>query len=90
MHDPETREQYEYRVITPSRAEGPARVADFELCAIFSLAAAGPDRGTASYDSRYGIWNEHDAGRSCDTVTVQLVGKKTPSAGELPLATPTR
>lgn len=85
MHDPETGVPYEYRVMTLSRAEGPARVADFELCAIFSLAAAGPDQGTAPDDRRYEIWSDHDAGRSCDSVTVQLVGRKSlpsPASGQ--------
>jgi hypothetical protein len=79
MRDPETRRQYEYRIVTPSRVEGPARVGEFELCATFSLASMGPDEEMGSYDNRYAIWNEHDVGRSCDTVTVQLVGKQAPA-----------
>ena len=79
MLDPETRKEYEYRIVTPSRVTGPARVAEFELCATFSLASSGTGRGTNSYDNRYAIWNEHGAGRSCDVVTVQLVGKKSPA-----------
>jgi hypothetical protein len=79
MRDPETRKAYEYRIVTPSRAEGPATLADFELCASFSLASAGQLSGRAIPGERYPIWSEHGAGRSCDIVTVQLVGKVPPS-----------
>ncbi len=75
MQDPETKEDYGYRVVTPSRMEGAGRVGEFELCATFSLAADGPTEGTTEYP--YGgagaaIWNEHEAGRDCDTVMAQL------------------
>lgn len=79
MRDPETRKAYEYRIVTPSRAEGPATLADFELCATFSLASAGQRSGRAIPGERYPIWSEHGAGRSCDIVTVQLVGKVPPA-----------
>jgi hypothetical protein len=80
MRDPETGNEYAYRIVTPTRAEGLARVAEFELCATFSLASAGTDREAGPYGGRQLIWSEHGAGRSCDTVTVQLVGKTTPPA----------
>jgi len=79
MRDPETRKAYEYRIVTPSRAEGPATLADFELCASFSLASASERSGPAIHGERYRIWSEHGAGRSCDIVTVQLVGKAPPA-----------
>lgn len=82
--DPETGDVYEYRIVTPSRVEGSATLADFELCATFSMAspvdvAERPIRG-----DRHPIWSEHDAGRSCDTVTVQLVGKRAAEAAAAP------
>jgi hypothetical protein len=79
MRDPETRQAYEYRIVTRSRAEGPATLADFELCASFSLASPGELSGRAIHGERYPIWSEHGAGRSCDIVTVQLVGKVPPA-----------
>jgi prepilin signal peptidase PulO-like enzyme (type II secretory pathway) len=69
MRDPETGQAYAYRIVTPSREQGPARVGEFELCADFSLASAGE----AEAEGRRGtIWNVHGAGRDCDTVTAQL------------------
>lgn len=83
MEDPETRAEYEYRVVTAAREQGPARVGEFELCATFALASAGQGRGSGSYERTNTIWMEHGAGRSCDTVTVQLVGRKaTESSGD--------
>jgi len=79
MRDPETRQTYEYRIVTPSRAEGPATLADFELCASFSLASASERSRPAIPGERYRIWSEHGVGRSCDIVTVQLVGKVPPA-----------
>ncbi|MFZ0106562.1 MAG: hypothetical protein WAK92_06845, partial [Thiobacillus sp.] len=79
MRDPETRQAYEYRIVTASRSEGPATLADFELCANFSLASTGERSGRAIRGERYRIWSEHEAGRSCDMVTVQLVGKAPPA-----------
>lgn len=79
MLDPETMQAYEYRIVTPSRPQGPAQVGDFELCATFSLASAGPDAEARYLDRRIAVWSEHGAGRSCDSVTVQLVGKAAPS-----------
>lgn len=75
MRDPETSGEYEYRIVTSSRMQGPARVAEFELCASFALASSGTDGEFGPYSARGRVWDEHDAGRSCDIVTVQLVGK---------------
>lgn len=73
MQDPETGDEYGYRVVTPSRIEGAGRVGEFELCATFALASSGPvDQTEYPYGGSNAIWNEHDAGRDCDTVTTQL------------------
>lgn len=71
MNDPETSSPYEYRVVTPSMTQGAARIGQFELCADFALAsdAAAIPPG---YGAR-GVWLEHAAGRSCDTVSAQLL-----------------
>lgn len=79
MKDPETQQEYEYRIVTPSRIQGAAQVGEFELCAIFSLASGGPGSETGYADRGIAIWSEHGAGRSCDTVTAQLVGKAAPT-----------
>ena len=71
MRDPETSAEYGYRIVTPSRMQGAARVGEFELCATFSLPSSGTD-GSAPYGDSAAIWNEHGAGRDCDTVTAQL------------------
>lgn len=68
MHDPETGQVYVYRIVVPSREQGPARLGEFELCADFSLASTG-DAGAMR---RTTIWNTHGAGTECDTVAVQL------------------
>lgn len=78
MQDPETRQAYAYRIVTPSRIQGPARVGEFELCANFSLVSAGYDSEAETAVGRMTLWSEHGAGRSCDTVTVQLVEKTAP------------
>jgi membrane protein YqaA with SNARE-associated domain len=72
MQDPETKATYSYRVVTPSRMDGAARVGEFELCATFSLASQDGATGMAGYGSDP-LWSEHSAGISCDTVTAQLV-----------------
>lgn len=71
MKDPETFAPYEYRVVTPSMAQGAARVGQFELCANFALAsdASTPRMGYGMT----GVWYEHGSGRSCDTVSAQLL-----------------
>jgi hypothetical protein len=76
MQDPETKRGYTYRIVTPSRIQGPARVGEFELCASFSLASAGYRSEAGTDDGGVTIWNAHGAGLSCDTVSVQL-GEKT-------------
>lgn len=72
MRDPETGDEYGYRVVAASRAQGAGRVGEFELCATFSL----PSSGSAGMDSYPGgtgaIWDEHDAGTECDAVVTQL------------------
>ncbi len=80
MADPETKKQYEYRIVTSSRSQGDAKVGEFELCATFSLASEGPDREIREAHKRLvGIWGEHGAGRSCNTAIAQLVGKAAPT-----------
>ena len=75
MKDPETKQEYAYRIVTPARTQGAAQVGEFELCASFALASDGAGSETGYGDRATAIWGEHGAGRSCDTVTVQLVGK---------------
>ena len=77
MQDPQTKQGYAYRIVTPSRIQGPARIGEFELCAAFSLASAGYDSEAGTDDGSVTIWNAHGAGPSCDTVTAQLGEKKT-------------
>lgn len=76
MQDPETKSQYEYRIVTSSRDQGPAKVGEFELCATFALASKGEGLDADYYVRSNSLWMDHPAGRSCDTVTVQLVGRK--------------
>lgn len=72
MNDPETLEQYDYRVVTPSMTQGAGRVGQFELCATFTLATdvSVPRSG---YGMTTGVWYEHTAGRNCNTVSTQLM-----------------
>lgn len=71
MQDPETAASYEYRVVTPSRVEGSARVGEFELCAIFAFASeVNADLSGYANNS---VWNGHSAGKSCDTMKAQLL-----------------
>lgn len=72
MQDPETSGNYPYRIVTPSRSEGAARVGEFELCADFALASDGLSQGRYAMAPDT-VWYEHGAGRSCDTVTAQLM-----------------
>jgi type II secretory pathway pseudopilin PulG len=69
MQDPETEELYGYRVVTPSRTQGVARIGEFELCATFALPAS---TNPGMYGDKAAIRNEHGAGLDCDTVTTQL------------------
>jgi len=70
--DPETREQYGYRVITPSAKHGDSLVGEFELCATFSLASQGPKNPIGSLDRQSTTWYAHGAGHVCHTLTAHL------------------
>ncbi|MDP2838256.1 MAG: DUF5671 domain-containing protein [Candidatus Moranbacteria bacterium] len=86
MRDPETGESYEYRIVTPSRVAGAGQVGEFELCATFASPSAGV---TAASEPMYGatsLWDEHDAGYNCDTVTAQLLAPSAPNVPEKPVA----
>lgn len=72
MRDPETRQQYAYRVVTASKAQGSVRVGAFELCADFSLDNQRPEADSRYNRSTLSVWSAHGAGRSCDTVTAKL------------------
>ncbi|MDG6774836.1 DUF5671 domain-containing protein [Thiomicrorhabdus sp. ZW0627] len=80
MHDPETNAPYEYRIITPFRQQGPAKLGEFELCATFALPSTSNGQDPMYLGRLNAIWQEHSAGRNCDTVTVQLVGRKATTA----------
>lgn len=73
-YDRETRQRYGYRVVVADRAEGAARVGEFELCAQFSFASGAAGKG-APVPSGAEKWSDHPAGRLCRVRTVQLVGK---------------
>ncbi|MDP3957585.1 MAG: DUF5671 domain-containing protein [bacterium] len=73
MQDPETKAAYSYRVVTVSRTEGAVRVGEFELCATFALASQTGTAGIPVYNGSSPIWNEHTAGKNCDTVKAQLL-----------------
>jgi len=75
IQDPKTKTDFEYRVVTPSRLQGQARVGDFELCANFDLPSAAEDDDNGLYGGSV-LLRRHPAGHSCDTVTAQLVGRK--------------
>lgn len=77
MADPETGMPYEYRVVTPSMAQGAAQVGQFELCADFAL-ASDTTAPRVGYGLN-GVWYEHAAGRSCDTVSAQLLVPNNPA-----------
>ncbi len=79
MRDPETLNEYEYRIVTASRVQGAARVGEFELCADFALAASDTDGTDAMYRNGGALWDEHAAGRECDTATAQLGTLTVPS-----------
>lgn len=72
MQDPETGAAYSYRVVTTSRMEGAAQVGEFELCATFALASQTSTARMPVYNGSP-IWNEHTAGKNCDTVKTQLL-----------------
>jgi hypothetical protein len=89
MQDPETKTMYEYRVVTPSRIDGPAHVGEFELCATFSLASDQDQRSMTRGDNA-SAWYIHDAGRNCDIATAQLTVKTTLPGDIVLPAVPTR
>lgn len=72
MRDPETLDEYDYRIVTAERIQGQARIGEFELCADFVLASDGTGGTPAMYRSSSALWDEHPAGRACDTATAQL------------------
>jgi hypothetical protein len=63
--DPETQEEYEYRILSESEDLGTTRRGSYELCANFSLASDDTIQ-TRRYSST-SIWYDHETGRSCDT-----------------------
>lgn len=79
MRDPETGNEYEYRIVTALREQGTARLAEFELCAVFSLDSPDARMRRAEPWGASEVWSRHGAGRGCDTVSVQLVGKSAPA-----------
>lgn len=81
MQDPETKKNYEYRVVTPSRIEGAARIGEFELCANFALPSSETTQPVGMYgEADNTLWYEHSAGRNCDVVTAQLLVPSYPGA----------
>ncbi len=70
-YDPETRQRFDYRIVTASRVQGAARVGDMELCANFSLASAS--NGTPVPQGAES-WTDHPAGRTCRVKAVPLGG----------------
>ena len=76
MKDPETKQEYGYRIVTSSRIKGTARVGEFELCATFSFASDDPDGEIGRARKRFGMWSEHEEGRSCDIAIVRLTSEK--------------
>jgi len=71
--DPETRAEYEYRIITPARISGIVQEGEFELCATFLLASEDAMTVKRSgYYNQNGKWYEHEAGKSCDTEVVVI------------------
>lgn len=72
MRDPETQQEYPYRIVTAARAQGAVEVGEFELCATFALASPAPTGGPGLTGGSTAIWREHGAGRSCHTVVTRL------------------
>lgn len=73
-YDRETRQRFDYRIVTASRPLGAARVAEVELCARFALASAGHG---AAVPKGAELWSDHPAGRSCRMKAVPLGGAAT-------------
>ncbi|WP_455380611.1 hypothetical protein, partial [Acidihalobacter prosperus] len=72
MHDPQTKRQYAYRIITASKKQGLTKVGEFELCANFSLANKNTERKPGYGLSIPSTWNTHNAGRSCKSIIARL------------------
>ncbi len=70
-YDPETRQRFDYRIITASRVQGAARVGEVELCANFSLASVS---NGAPLPQGAQSWTDHPAGRHCRVSAVPLGG----------------
>lgn len=69
--DPETRQDFAYRVVRSERPQGQARVGDFELCATFALPSEEDGNGGGLYGMASG-WTPHAAGRVCRTFAARL------------------
>lgn len=69
--DPESRQDFGYRVVVAERSQGQARVAEFELCANFALPSV-PSGGDAPLYGAAGRWEPHGVGRTCRTFIAQL------------------
>ncbi len=70
-YDHETRQRFDYRIVTASRVQGAARVGEVELCANFSLASSSD--GTPVPQGAES-WTDHAAGRTCRVKAVPLGG----------------
>lgn len=72
--DPETKQAYEYQVISPLSKNGSSLQGEFELCAVFSLAQDGSQNTDQTY--YYGSdrlkWETHTTGRNCDREKVTI------------------
>jgi hypothetical protein len=82
--DPETKVPYSYRIVTPSKTMGAALVGSFELCATFAYASSEKETGGIGMGG-ITLWDQHSAGKSCDTATAQLLVPTPPL--QLPLDT---
>lgn len=85
--DPETKQPYEYNLISQLVQSGSTLQGEFELCADFSLQNDGSETaGQAYYYKNDGLkWTTHDAGRSCDREKVTV--KPVPAQVVLPQGT---
>lgn len=83
LSDPETGAAYEYRVLSPARPDGSVMMGEYELCATFALESLST-RANGIYGAQ-GVWYEHGAGESCDTVRTRLDSDLTPSTQPSPV-----
>lgn len=76
LKDPETGDAYEYRLMKDFSATQDGSEAQFELCAVFSLASEEHDGvrySTTPYSvGSAGKWGAHASGRTCTSETVVL------------------